>query len=126
MSAKAAGMAFRGGRRDEDDDDDDDFYSAKGGSEKQALLMKQQDSTISMLASSVERVQGMARMVNEELAAQNTMIEEIDEEVDRTDSKIKSLQGKLKLLANNSDRGKYCVILLLLGLLAVLLWMVLE
>ena len=119
MSLRPAARAL------DDDDDEDDFYGRPGGAEKQKLLEREQDDTIRTLGQSVERIQGMALRVNEELASQNQMLEEIDDEVDRTDSKLKSLHGKLSRLANDNDRGKYCVIFCLLILLGVLIFLVL-
>jgi chromosome segregation ATPase len=121
-------MSLRGGlRAQHDDDDDDDFYgSSKGSAETQKLLMREQDDTIRTLGSSVERIQGMALRVNEELALQNRIIEEIDEDVDRTDSRLKGLQGKLSRIANDSDRGKYCVIFCLLVVLGILILLVIS
>lgn len=109
-----------------DDDDDDDFYSGRGGGETQKLLVREQDDTIRGLATSVERVQGMALRVNEELSLQNRLIEEIDEDVERTDSRMKGLHTQLRRLANDSDRGKYCMILVLLVLLVVLVVLVIS
>ena len=108
-------------------DDDDDFYSGSGAAaEQQRLLVREQDDTIRQLGSSVERVQNMALRVNEELAEQNRMIDDLDEEVERTDSRMKGLHTTLRRLSNDSDRGKYCIILVLLLVLAVLTFMVLS
>ena len=117
-------MAFRGGRPNEAGDDPEDFYAKSG--EKQKLLLRDQDETLKMLAGSVDRVHSMALRVNEELADQNRMLTDIDTEVDRTESKLASVHKSLKMLANDSDRGKYCVICLLIVLLVWLIMMVLE
>jgi len=85
-----------------------------------------QDETLKHLANSVDRVQSMALRVNEELVDQNRMLTDIDNEVDRTESKLASVHKSLKMLANDSDRGKYCVICLLIVLLVWLVMMVLE
>ena len=116
-------MAYRGGRPNEEDEHDD-FYSRSG--ETQKLLLREQDDTLKQLANSVDRVQSMAIRVNDELADQNRLLTDIDDEVDRTESKLASVHKSLKMLANDSDRGKYCVILLLMGLLVWLIMMVLE
>ena len=118
-------MSYRRGPGCAHDDDDDDFYGKGGTAETQKLLMRDQDDTIRGLAASVQRVQGMALMVNEELASQNRLIEDIDGEVDRTDSRLKGLQGKLKQLANDKNSGQYCVIFVLLIVLAFLVFQVL-
>ena len=112
---------FRGGRPNEEDDD---FYARSG--ETQKLLLRDQDETLKSLANSVDRVQSMALRVNEELADQNKILVDIDNEVDRTGGKLASVHSSLKKLANDTDRGKYCVICLLIGLLVWLIMMVLE
>ena len=77
------------------DDDDDDFYTAGSGAaqEKQRLLVREQDDTVSNLAATVSRVHGMAVHVNEELGSQNRILAEIDEDVERTDGRLKTLQN---------------------------------
>ena len=123
MSLRAGG----GAARPFDDDDDDDFYAGAGAhSETQRLLVREQDDTIKSLASSVSRVQDMAVRVNEELRSQNMIIGEIDEEVEKTDSRMRQLNSTLRNLANDQDRGKYCVILILLIVLAILTMLVLS
>ena len=125
-------MALRSGGRAaatlEDDDDDDDFYSGSRhtAAEQQRLLVREQDNTIKSLASSVERVHGLARVVNDELSSQNHLLEEMDVEVEKTDSRLKGLNTQLRKLANDSDRGKYCLIVFLLIVLAILTLMVLS
>ena len=71
-------------------------------------------------------VHGMATMVNEELASQNRLISEIDEDVEKTDSRLRMMHSKLRNLANDSDRGKYCLIVVLLIVLAILTMAVLS
>ena len=117
-----------GGSANDDDDDDDDFYRGKNGgaAEQQRLLVREQDDSISQLADTVKRVQGMAIRVNEELGSQNKLIDEIDEDVSRTDAGIKSMHTRLRHLANDGDRGKYCLIVVLLIVLGILVLMVLS
>lgn len=110
-----------------DDDDDDDFYNtSQGVAEQQRLLVREQDDTIGMLGESVQRVQHMALRVNEELATQNRMIDDIDDQVEKTDQGIRSLHTKLRKISNDTDRGKYCLIAVLLVLLLILTLMVLA
>ena len=107
-----------------DEEDPDDYYAKN--SETQKLLMRDQDDTLKMLGSAVDRVQSMARQVNQELSDQNQMLDTIDDEVDKTESKLASVHKSLKMLANDTDRGKYCVICLLIVLLVWLVMMVLD
>ena len=118
------------GTHEDDDDDDDDFYAGSnrrgGAAEQQRLLVREQDQTIRQLASSVDRVQGLARVVNDELHSQNALLDELDDDVERTDTRLKGLNTQLRKLANDSDRGKYCLIVVLLITLAVLTLLVLS
>ena len=107
-----------------DEEEPDDYYAKN--SETQKLLMRDQDDTLKMLGSAVDRVQSMARQVNQELSDQNQMLDTIDDEVDKTESKLASVHKSLKMLANDTDRGKYCVICLLIVLLVWLVMMVLD
>ena len=108
-------------------DDVDDFYCGSiGAAEQQRRLVREQDDTIGALGKTVERVHGMATMVNEELASQNRLISEIDEDVEKTDSRLRRMHSKLRNLANDSDRGKYCLIVVLLIVLAILTMAVLS
>jgi len=106
------------------DDDDDDFYS--GGGEQQRLLEREQDDTLADLASSVERVHGLAVTVNEELGSQNRLLDSIDEDVSRTDSRLRGMHATLRKLSKDSDCGKYCLIVVLLCVLVWLLMLVLS
>ena len=112
--------------RDDDDNDDDFYRGAAPARETQRLLVREQDEQIKMLASSVERVQGMAVRVNEELSEQNRLISELDDDVEKTDSNMRMLNTKLRNLAQDQDRGKYCLILVLLIILVWLTLMVLS
>jgi len=124
-------MALRSGGRAAatlHDDDDDDFYQGRNlsGQEQQRLLVREQDDTIKNLAKSVERVHGLARVVNDELASQNHLLEEMDEDVENTNYRLKGLNTQLRKHANDVDRGKYCLILVLLIVLGVLIMLVLS
>ena len=69
---------------------------------------------------------GLARVVNDELASQNHLLEEMDEDVENTNYRLKGLNTQLRKLANDGDRGKYCLILVLLIVLGVLIMLVLS
>ena len=111
-------------RRRDPDDDDDYLYNKE--SETQSLLVKQQDEQLQHLARSVDRVSGMATHINQELRDQNRLIDDIDDEVDKTGGKLASLQTQLRRISNDKDKGKYCVILCLVILLFIRISMVLN
>ena len=98
-------MSSAAARPADGDDDEDDFYNCSG--ETAAYPRAGRDAC--------HRVgrrprQGMAIRVNEELRSQNVLLDDIEDQVEKTDSRMASLHRQLKTLANDKDRGKYCVI----------------
>ena len=119
-------MSLRSGQRPFDDDDDDFYHSSSGTAETQRLLVREQDDTIASLSSSVDRVQSMAIRVNEELASQNRILGELDDDVEKTDTRMRTLNTRLRKLSQDSNRGQYCVICILLVVLFILVMLVLS
>lgn len=120
------GAANRKGRKpfSDDDDEDESYYLSEG--EKQQLLLQEQNETLQSLQGGITRMGQMALDINDELSTQNRMIQDIDEHIDRTESRLSVLQKRLKDLANDSDRGKYCTICFLTVVLVVLFWLVIN
>lgn len=119
-----ADFSNRKGRKPYGDDDGESFYREHG--EHAQLLEQEQFETLHALQSGINRMGQMALAVNEELDQQNRMIEDIDEHIDKTESSLSSLSKKLKALADDSDRGKYCTICFLTVVLVVLFWLVIN
>ena len=119
-------MSLRSGQRPFEDDDDDFYHSSAGASETQRLLVREQDETIASLSTSVDRVQTMAIRVNEELASQNRILGELDDDVEKTDSRMRMLNSRLRNLSQDPNRGQYCVICILLVVLFILTMLVLS
>lgn len=119
-----ADVSNRKGRKPFADDDGESFYAGQG--EKQQLLMQEQNETLQALQGGINRMGQMALSINEELDSQSRMIEDIDDHIDKTESTLSVLQKKMKELANDSDRGKYCTICFLTVVLVVLFWLVIN
>jgi SYP6 family syntaxin len=84
-------------------------------------LFEQQNKELDDIAESVNRINHIAVTINGELKEQENIIEELNEESDKTNDKIKRNIKKTDELILNKDTTKYCLILLLLGILTTLI-----
>ena len=92
-------------------------------------LLREQDGQIEQLGDGVKRVKALAGVMKDELQEQNVILDELESDVDKTDSNMQSMQKKLKGLmddAKNSDRALWSIIACLLVLLGVLVLLVLS
>lgn len=122
-----ADFSSRKGRRPFGEDEGDSFYQREQG--EKAMLLEQereQFEALNALQGGINRMGQMALAVNEELDQQNRMIEDIDEHIDKTESSLAVLSKKLHILANDSDRGKYCTVCFLTVVLVLLFWAVIN
>ena len=92
-------------------------------------LLREQDGQIEQLGDGVKRVKALAGVMKDELQEQNVILDELESDVDKTDSNMQSMQKKLKGLmddAKNSDRALWSIIACLMVLLGVLVLLVLS
>ena len=97
--------------------------------QEHASLIKEQDKELDKLGDAVGRVKTLGKIMNDELAEQNVILEELESDVERADTGMQTMQKKLKGLVEqtkNSDRALYAVICCLVILLGFLTMMVLS
>ena len=96
---------------------------------EQEKLVKEQDAELDQLGQGVKRVKALASVMKEEIDEQVVMLERLEDDVDKTDANMQSMQKRLKGLvddAKNSDKALWSIIGCLLVLLAILTFMVLS
>lgn len=96
---------------------------------EQASLLRQQDETLATLGQGVQRVKALAGVMNEELSEQVVILDSLDDDVNKTDSAMHTMNRKLKTLvadAKKSDRAQWALIGCLILTLVVLTTMVLS
>jgi t-SNARE complex subunit (syntaxin) len=96
---------------------------------EQQGLLREQDEELGKLGEGVQRVKALAGVMREELSEQTVMLEEFEDDVDKADSNMHSLQKRLRGLvddAKSSDRALWSVIGCLVIVLLVLTFMVLS
>ncbi|KAL1507693.1 hypothetical protein AB1Y20_007306 [Prymnesium parvum] len=94
-----------------------------------ALLARQQDEELGRLGAGVKRVKALAGLMRDELHEQDVILETLEEDVERTDSAMKSMSTRMGGLieqAKGSDRALWTTIVVLSLLLAFLVYQVLS
>ena len=97
--------------------------------QEQKSLLKEQDAELEQLGLGVKRVKALAGVMKDEIDEQVVMLENLEDDVDKTDSNMQSMQKKLKTLVDdtkNSDKALWSIIGCLLLLLALLTFMALS
>ncbi|GJY94609.1 syntaxin-51-like protein isoform X2 [Tanacetum coccineum] len=96
----------------------------------QRQIMKEQDEGLEQLEETVLSTKHIALAVNEELGLHTRLIDDLDENVEVTDSRLKRVQKNLAVLNKRTKGGCSCLCLLLsmigIALLVVALWMIIK
>nr|ARQ31700.1 vacuolar SNARE [Petunia x hybrida] len=96
----------------------------------QRQIMKEQDEGLESLEETVLSTKHIALAVNEELGLQTRLIDNLDEHVDVTDSRLQRVQKKLAILNRRTKGGCSCMCLLMavLGIvvLVVVIYMLIK
>ncbi|XP_011040715.1 PREDICTED: syntaxin-52-like [Populus euphratica] len=77
----------------------------------QRQIMKEQDEGLEKLEETVTSTKHIALAVNEELTLHTKLLDDLDEHVDVTNSRLQTVQRKLALLNKRTKGGCSCVIL---------------
>ena len=96
---------------------------------EQQGLLREQDASLDTLHGSIQRVKALGGVMRDELAEQAVILESLEEDVDKADTNMQTMQKKLKGLVEqtkNSDRALYAVVACLTALLLILTAMVLS
>ncbi|XP_071736589.1 syntaxin-52-like [Rutidosis leptorrhynchoides] len=96
----------------------------------QRQVMREQDEGLEKLEETVISTKHIALAVNEELDLHTRLIDDLDEHVDVTDSRLKRVQKNLAILNKRTKGGCsfLCLLLSVIGILVlvVALWMIIK
>mmetsp|Transcript_8560 Transcript_8560/g.14445 ORF Transcript_8560/g.14445 Transcript_8560/m.14445 type:complete len:256 (-) Transcript_8560:355-1122(-) len=92
--------------------------------QSQQAAIAEQDEQLGVLSGVANRLGRMARNINEELRAQGRALDEFTQEVDETHGRMAAALNVMQKMLKSKDRGKFCAIIVLTILLAVLLVLV--
>lgn len=92
--------------------------------QRQQQIIRQQDQELDQLGESVTRIGHVGLQIHEELAQQGTMLDELDEDIEGTATRLQAAQKRMNhVLKKAGMRGQLCIILGLTALLAILVVM---
>ena len=85
-------------------------------------LCRRQDEDLDQLGNQVQRIGHMGLQINEELTSQNDLIEQLDEDVEGTSSRLAAAQKKMNSVLKKAGlKGQIMIIVFLLVLLIILI-----
>ena len=116
---KASGQTDRYQRMEDDNNRDNESF-IENTQQRNQQQVNRQDQELDVLSNSVMRIKAVGEEINIELAEQNKMLDDLDEDVDKADTGIRKNMKKLGKLMAEKDRGKICTIFLLLIILIAL------
>ncbi|KAI4348558.1 hypothetical protein L6164_009268 [Bauhinia variegata] len=94
----------------------------------QRQIIKEQDGDLEKLEETVVSTKHIALAVNEELGLQTRLLDNIDQHVDSTNSRLQTVQKRLAMLNKRTKGGCSCMIPLILSIvsLIVVAWLLIK
>jgi len=89
--------------------------------EQQQMVMRRQDEDLDEIGNAAQRLGHMGLQIHDELQTQNVMLEQLDEDVEQTTSRLAAAQKKINTVLQKAGlRGQLMIIGILLVLLVIL------
>eukprot|EP00743_Colponemidia_sp_Colp-15_P008117 GILK01008798.1.p1 GENE.GILK01008798.1~~GILK01008798.1.p1 ORF type:complete len:131 (+),score=19.02 GILK01008798.1:56-448(+) len=99
--------------------------SPRNETQIQQDLINQQDQTLDDLSLAIGRLGLLGSTINQELETQKVLLESLDRDMDRTQSKFEYVNKKISEFLKLSDRGACWLIFVLSVILLILVFFVL-
>ncbi|KAH9815444.1 syntaxin 6, N-terminal-domain-containing protein [Melampsora americana] len=95
--------------------------------EQESMIIHQQDQTLGNISGVVEVLREQASLMGREIVDQNTILEEFDQDLDLTESRLSKANQKLNQFVNENKHSKssWCILLLILILVCLLIAIIL-
>ncbi|KAF5356741.1 hypothetical protein D9756_006684 [Leucocoprinus leucothites] len=95
--------------------------------EEQQMMIRQQDDTMDSISGTLNTLAQQANLMGQEIGEHNELLDDLERNVDHTDNKLQgAMQRMRKFLRDSEDKGSgYCIIFLIIVLLALLLAVIL-
>ena len=100
--------------------------ATQGLQQQMQQIDRQQEGELSMIATSVDRLGEMGRVINQELKQQGKDLDAFTGEVEDVSGKMHQATAVMKKMLKNKDRGKLCTILVLTIVFILLAYAVLA
>lgn len=95
----------------------------QGLMQMQNQVMKNQDMALENMEKAIGRTKHVARAIGEEVNLQTRLLEDLDDHVEVTQTRLKAATGRIKQLMRNSSnwKGGLCIFLLIVTLVFVMI-----
>lgn len=102
-------------------------HQAAWAREEQQMMIQEQDRTMDSLVGTLTTLAQQAGLMGQEISEHNEMLEDLEEGVDRTDSKLSEATRRMKkFLRDSEEKGSgYCIGFLIIVLMILLLVVIL-
>lgn len=81
-----------------------------GEREQQEMIVRKQDEDLEELSTAVERIGLLGQEMHNELNEHGEMLDDLEENFDRTRSRMGTVQNKLNKFIEETGRGQFCTI----------------
>ncbi|KAH9171300.1 t-SNARE [Lactarius sanguifluus] len=100
----------------------DEDHQAQWALEEQQMMFQQQDQTINSIAGTLSTIAQQAGLMGSEISEHNEMLDDLDRNVDRTDSKLSDAMRKMRKFVRETEekRSGWCIAILIVVLLMLL------
>ncbi|PPQ71901.1 hypothetical protein CVT26_007196 [Gymnopilus dilepis] len=95
--------------------------------EEQEMMIREQDNTMDSISGTLNTLAQQASLMGQEIEEHNEMLTDLERNVDRTDQKLGDAMRRLrKFLRDSEEKGStWCIIILMIVLMALLLAVIL-
>ncbi|KAI0035438.1 syntaxin 6, N-terminal-domain-containing protein [Vararia minispora EC-137] len=99
-----------------------DDEQAQWTREEQQMILQQQDQTLNSITGTLTTLAQQAGLIGQEVVEHNEMLEDLEQGVDRTDSRLGSAMRKMRKFIRDTEETKsgWCIAILIVVLLILL------
>ncbi|KAH9478510.1 Syntaxin-6 [Psilocybe cubensis] len=104
-----------------------DDHQSEWARQEQQIMLQQQDHTMDSIAGTLNTLAQQASLMGQEIEEHNEMLTDLEANVDRSDQKLNDAMRRMrKFLRDSEEKGSgWCIIILMIVLMALLLAVIL-
>lgn len=108
-------------------DDEGEDHQAAWAREEQQLMIREQDRAMDSIVGTLSTLAHQAGLMGQEIVEHNEMLDDLEQGVDQTDSKLSDAMRKMrKFLRDSEERGSgWCIVILIIVLIILLIAVIL-
>jgi len=106
---------------------EDEDHQGAWAREEQQMMIHEQDRTLDSIAGTLSTLAQQAGLMGQEVAEHNEMLDDLEQGVDKTDSKLGDAMRRMRKFMRQTEAEKsgWCIIFLIIVLMVLLLVVIL-